>query len=177
MLLMIKWSLFFLFLGIMQVFAVDSYSQQTRLSLNFEKTKLETVLNEIENQTEFYFLYNQDKINVNQTVDVHVKDQKIEAILDQIFKSTGINYAIYDRQIVLTSQETPAPAVGRQPGTAVKGRVTTPDGEAIPGVTVMVKGTSTGTITDADGNYSLSSVTDNATLVFRSSGWFLRKFR
>jgi TonB-linked SusC/RagA family outer membrane protein len=167
---MIKWSLFFLFLGIMQVFAVDSYSQQTRLSLNFEKTKLETVLNEIENQTEFYFLYNQDKINVNQTVDVHVKDQKIEAILDQIFKSTGINYAIYDRQIVLTSQETPAPAVGRQPGTAVKGRVTTPDGEAIPGVTVMVKGTSTGTITDADGNYSLSSVTDNATLVFSFIG-------
>ncbi|MDP2889956.1 MAG: STN domain-containing protein, partial [Bacteroidota bacterium] len=99
---MMKWSLFFFFLSIIQVLAVDSYSQQTRLTLKFNQTSLESVLNEIENKSEFYFLYNQDFVNTKQNVDLDVKSAKIEDVLNSLLKGTDIKYTISDRQIVLT---------------------------------------------------------------------------
>ena len=59
-------TLFCLLLGIIQLFANDSYSQQTRLSLKIDNAKIVDVLNEIENQSEFFFLYNSDDVNVQQ---------------------------------------------------------------------------------------------------------------
>ncbi len=167
---MIRWSLFFFCIGIIQVFAVNTYSQQTRFSMKFEKTKLESVLNEIENQSNYYFLYNQNYIDVDQAVNIQVKDQKIEQVLDQLFKSTGIAYSIYNRQIVLTSREQQNPMVIGQANVTVTGKVTDSSGTPLPGVTVVVTGTTQGTITDADGNYSLHNVPGNVTLVFSFVG-------
>jgi len=87
---MMKWSAFFFCLGIIQSQAVDAYSQQTRFSLKFERTKLVSVLNAIENQSEYYFLYNEDFVDVSKTVDVVVKDMKINEVLDQLLENTGI---------------------------------------------------------------------------------------
>jgi len=80
-----KWSMLFFFLGIIQAFAVDeTYAQKTRLALDFSQAKLENVLNEIENQTEFYFLFNQDVINTDRKVDISVHDGKINEVLDML---------------------------------------------------------------------------------------------
>lgn len=165
-----KWSVFFFCLGIIQSWAVDSYSQQTRFSLKFEGTKLVQVLNAIENQSEFYFLYNENFVDVNRPVNVQVRDQKIDEVLKQVLEGTGISYSIHDRQIVLTQGSDPGISTGAQPARTVRGKVTGSAGDPIPGVSVSVRGTTAGTITDANGSYSISSVPPDATLVFSFVG-------
>jgi len=167
---MIKWSLFFFCLGIIQILANNTYSQQTRFSMKFEKTELENVLNEIENQSDYYFLYNQDYVDVKQLVDIQVKDKKLEEVLKQLFESTGINYSIYNRQIVLTSEGEKGSMPNAQSKVTVNGKVTDSSGTPLPGVSVVVKGTTNGIITDVNGNYTLTKVPSDATLVFSFVG-------
>ncbi len=166
---MIKWSLFLFFLGIIQVFAVDTYSQKTFFSMKFQKVQLEYVLNEIENKSEYYFLYNQDDVDVEQVIDVSVEKQSITQVLDQLLNKRGINYSIQNRQIVLTSvaEDNQLEVVQKN---HVKGRVTDASGVPLPGVTVVVKGTAKGGITDTDGNYSLANVPDEAIIIFSFVG-------
>ncbi|MDP2114304.1 MAG: carboxypeptidase-like regulatory domain-containing protein, partial [Bacteroidota bacterium] len=168
---MMKWSLFFFFLSIIQVLAVDSYSQQTRLTLKFNQVSLESVLNEIENKSEFYFLYNQDFVNTKQNVDLDVKSARIEDVLNSLLKSTEIKYTISDRQIVLTNADNVS-GLNRLSvqQSKISGKVTGTSGEALPGVTVAVKGTSGGTITDNNGNFQLNLPADAKTLVFSFVG-------
>ncbi len=166
-----RWSVFFFFLSIMQVLAVDTYSQQTKLTLKFNQATLESVLNEIENQSEFYFLYNQDFVKTNKTVDLEVKGQKIESVLDALFAGTNIKYTISDRQIVLTTNETESMIGSRMvQQNKVSGKVTGTSGDPLPGVTVAVKGTSVGTVTGGDGSFQLSVPLDAKTLVFSFVG-------
>ena len=169
-----KWSLLFFFLGIIQTFAVDTaYAQKTKLELNFSQAKLENVLNEIENQSEFFFLFNQDQINTSRKVDIQVKDVRIEEVLKDLFAGTDINYTIIDRQIVLTTgsdQTNLVKQIAQQQGHKVSGKVTDITGGSLPGVSVVVKGTTTGVITNNDGNYSISNVPLNAILQFSFIG-------
>ncbi|MGQ8337774.1 TonB-dependent receptor [Sunxiuqinia sp. A32] len=167
---LMKWTLFLFFVGIIQVFANNTYSQQTKFSMSFERTKLEDVLNEIENQSEYYFLYNQDDINVDQSVNIKVKDEKIDDLLMQLFESTDINFSIYNRQIVLTNRGTKDFQFNNQTTNSVTGKVFDSSGLALPGATIVVKGTTNGTITDFDGNYSLPNVAPDAILVFSFVG-------
>lgn len=166
-----RWSVFFFFLSIMQVLAVDTYSQQTKLTLKFNQATLESVLNEIENQSEFYFLYNQDFVKTNRTVDLEVKGQKIESVLDALFAGTNIKYTISDRQIVLTTTETESMIGSRTvQQNKVSGKVTGTSGDPLPGVTVAVKGTSLGTITGGDGSFQINISPDSKVLVFSFVG-------
>ena len=90
-------------LGLTNVMAVSSYSQKARVSLNMTDARLALVLEEIENQSEFYFLYNQKLIDINRKVSLTAREQKIERILDELFSGTDVNYLVFDRQIVLTT--------------------------------------------------------------------------
>jgi TonB-linked SusC/RagA family outer membrane protein len=162
-------------LGMGQVFALGSYAQSTTLSLNFKNANLEEVLAEIEDQSEFFFLYNKDLINVEQKVDVEVQNKKINEILDKLFEGKEIRYFLFDRQIVLSNQYGETGISGQEDITvqqqrAVSGTVTDEGGQPLPGVTVAVKGTTQGTITNADGEYILEDVPDNATLQFSFVG-------
>lgn len=166
-----KLSVFLFFLSIIQVLAIDGYSQQTRLSLKFNKASLERVLDEIENKSEFYFLYNQDIVNTKKVVDLDVKEEKIEEVLNALFLGTNIKYTISDRQIVLTNSENQLGLNGTSgQQKSVSGKATDTTGAPLPGVSVVVKGTTTGTITDFDGNFSLNNFPQNATLLFSFVG-------
>ena len=167
---MVKWSLFFFCLGIIQVFAVDSYSQQAKFSMNFQKTKLESVLNEIENQSDYYFLYNQDYVDVDQLVSIQAKGQNIEELLSRLLESTSIDFSIQNRQIVLTSRDDQNQMISRQSRITVSGRVTDSSGTPLPGVTVVIKGTTQGTITNDDGNYQFAGIPADAVLIFSFVG-------
>ena len=166
-----KLSVFLFFLSIIQVLAIDGYSQQTRLSLKFSKASLERVLDEIENKSEFYFLYNQDIVNTKKVVDLDVKEEKIEEVLNTLFVGTNIKYTISERQIVLTNSENQS-GLNRTSDQqkTVSGKVTDTTGAPLPGVSVVVKGTTTGTITDFDGKFSLNNFPQNATLLFSFVG-------
>lgn len=164
---------FFLFLMAAQVWASDSYSQSTRLTLNMKDTRVLDILGEIEEKSEFYFLFNQKLVDVERKVDVEADQKKIEDILQDLFAGTNVNYLVVNRQIVLTTSSLEIPQAGQaavQQEKAVSGRVTDQGNIPLPGVTVVIKGTSLGTITDADGIYTLTNVPSSATLVFSFVG-------
>ena len=95
---MLRFTLFCFFFSLIQVMALDSYSQQTRLTLNEHDRRLEDVLKTIEDKTEFFFLYNKDLINVDQKVDVKVTNQTIKETMDALLKGTDIHYSVANRQ-------------------------------------------------------------------------------
>jgi TonB-linked SusC/RagA family outer membrane protein len=160
-------AVFLMLLAVLQTLANESYSQKTKLTLEFSSAKLTEVLDEIENQTEFYFLFNEKLVDTNREVNLSMKNQKIEDILTTLFAGTDIVYTITDRKIIL------APSFlteVQQPQHTISGKVRGTSGESLPGVTVSVKGKTQGTVTDANGNYSLSNVSPDAVLVFSFVG-------
>ncbi|GAP68812.1 TonB-linked outer membrane protein, SusC/RagA family [Bacteroidales bacterium 6E] len=164
-----KLTVLLLTFAILSGFASESYSQAARLTLNMEKTTIRDVLKEIESQSEFRFFYS-GEINVEKTANVSVQNKNVMETLDQVFNGTDIRYEIYGRQIaLLAKQETALPAAMQQVR-VVTGKVTDRSGAALPGVTVVVKGTTTGTITDPDGQYSLGSIQSGSVLVFSFIG-------
>ncbi|MBN2635479.1 MAG: secretin and TonB N-terminal domain-containing protein, partial [Prolixibacteraceae bacterium] len=144
-------SIFLLLLGLSQAWAVSSYSQQTRLTLKMNNAKVIDVLDEIEDNSEFYFLFNQKMVNVERKVDIDVKEKTVDKVLNNLFSGTDVNYLIKDRQIVLTTFQ--GGAFSEQSKT-ISGKVTDPGMFPLPGVTVFLKGTSQGTVTNADGDYT-----------------------
>jgi TonB-linked SusC/RagA family outer membrane protein len=105
-------------------------------------------------------------VNVNRKVNAEFNDRKISDILDDMFEDTGIKYEIQNRHIILKKIYD----ASSQGEVKVTGRVTDNDGEPLPGVTIIVKGTSSGTITDLDGMYELTAMSD-ATLQFSFIGF------
>lgn len=145
--------------------AADLYSQTTKLSLEHKNEKVMNLLQSIENQSKYRFFFNEEvKLDFNVSVDL--VDRPIEEVLDKIFENSNIRYEFIGRQIVLTNTTS---NVSKQQKT-VTGRVTDMGGQPLPGVTVLVKGTTTGIITDVDGNYTLMNVPGDAVLLFSFVG-------
>ncbi|MDP2889978.1 MAG: SusC/RagA family TonB-linked outer membrane protein [Bacteroidota bacterium] len=160
-------SLFLILISTFQVLAGASYSQTTRLSLSMKNSTVREVLGQIEDQSNFYFLYNNQLIDVERKVNVEVKNEKIEVILSKIFEAGTVNTLIRDRHIIIT----PADGVSfMQQQKSVSGKVTDNAGLGLPGVTVVVKGTQTGTVTSGDGSFSFAGIPENATLQFSFIG-------
>jgi len=170
-LLKMKLTMLILLIGIVQSFAIEGYAQKTRLNLKMESLSVKQVLNQIEDQSEFFFLYNSKLIDVNRKVDLMVEDGTIDQILNELFVGTHVGYQVIDRQIVLTNTKMNESEIELQQNTLkVTGTVTDQAGNRLPGVTVVVKGTAQGTISDANGQYSLTNVASNAALVFSFIG-------
>ncbi len=165
---MVRFTLFCFFVSIIQVMAVNSYAQMKRITLNANNEKLETVLLRIENESEFFFLYNKDFIDVEQKVNVNAQNETIKSILDEILEGSNISFMIYDRQIVLTNANTGNKMAVQQK--TITGRITDSSGEPLPGVTVIIKGTTQGSVTDLDGKYTISNVPENGILQFSFVG-------
>ncbi|HEY3371587.1 MAG TPA: TonB-dependent receptor [Prolixibacteraceae bacterium] len=161
----------FSFLG---AIASETYSQTTRLSLDLKNSSVGDALKVIENQSEYFFLYSEKIIDVNRKINIDLRESRIEKILDTIFEGTDVTYAVKGRQIVLSSPEAnngevTSPATGQQQR-PVSGKVTDSGGSPLPGVSALIKGTTQGTITDPNGNYSLPNVPVNTILQFSFIG-------
>ena len=167
-----RFTIFIVFFSLTQTFAVELYSQQTKLTLNMSNARVEEVIDKIENSTEFYFLYNKDLIDVDHKVDIRVQEKSINEVLDKMFEDTNISYSIQNRQILLINNKADKTnnAVASQQTKTISGKVKDVSGGALPGVTVLVKGTTNGTTTGVDGTYHLANVPANATLVFSFVG-------
>ena len=162
-------SVFFLLLFVAQTFATEIYSQQTRLTLEMQGAKVIDVLAKIEDQSEFFFLFNQKLVDVDRQVSIDVKDENIDKILNRIFENTNVNYLIKDRQIVLTTSDLYLSGILTQQK-SVSGKVTDSSGTSLPGVSVLVKGTNNGVITDMNGKYAISNIPENAILQYSFVG-------
>lgn len=148
-----------------QSFAVGTYSQTTKLNFELKNTSLKDVLAKIEEQSDYYFLYNSELIDVTKKVDLSIQDQDIKEVLDAIFDDAEVSVTVKERHIILTPVKTVT-----QQEMSVSGVVTDGSGAPLPGVTVIVKGTTMGTITDFYGNYTLVDVPNDGVLVFSFVG-------
>ena len=147
------------------------YSQNKRFNLDLEDVTIKEVLQELEAKSEFTFLYSDSKVNVNKKVDVKSSNETIEEIFDMIFSETNIVYSINDKQVVLSPANTSGlVGTSQQQKRTISGKVTDENGEPIPGVSILVRGTIKGVITDLDGKYALSGVANDAVLLFSFVG-------
>jgi TonB-linked SusC/RagA family outer membrane protein len=160
-------TILFLFVGLMQVSA-SLYSQNTKLNLDFHNTSVLEVLEAIENQSEFRFAYSPKYIDLERKVDLDIKNKSIEQTLSLLFNGTEVNYSINDRHILLFSANEQANPAQQQK--KVSGKVTDSSGATLPGVSVVIKGTTSGVISDMEGKYTLSNVPENAILQFSFVG-------
>lgn len=146
-------SLTLLFLVVLQLSAENSYAQRMRIAISMSNVSVEQVLNKIEETSDYVFLYSDETIQKSRIVSVRSKSGKITDILDDIFKGTDISYTVIDKQIILSkSNKVNQTAKAIQ----IKGTVKDALGEPLIGVSVLVKGTSNGTVTDLDGRFSLN---------------------
>ena len=139
--------------------SANIYSQTTKLSLNVKNQSIKNILYQIENQSDFRFIYESGKINLDRKVSIQVKEQTVETILKQLFENEGITYEITENNLILInpSQTLRKQAVqeSQQAKKKVTGIVKDQNGEPIIGANVVEKGTTNGTVTDVDGKYSL----------------------
>ena len=157
-------------LGTLTVSA-KSWSQQTKIDLQMQNSSVNDILLSIENGSRYLFIYDAGLINTIERKSIDVKGKNIEEVLDQLFKGTNVAYRISDRQVFLYEKSTlPTGSFAEQRQVDIKGQVTDSSGAPLPGVTVVLKGTTQGTITDFDGNYSLSNLPDKAIIVFSFVG-------
>ncbi|WP_319592471.1 TonB-dependent receptor [uncultured Draconibacterium sp.] len=150
-----KITLIFLFISVIGVYAIDSYAQTTKLTMNLNDKTIEEVLSKIESESEFRFFYNEN-VSVEKKVSINIKNKTVFNVLDEILDDTDIKYELKGRQIALYNKgESHAWLSGQQVN--ITGTVTSSEGEPLPGVSVIVKGTSSGTVTDFNGDYQLSA--------------------
>ncbi|MFV0378062.1 MAG: TonB-dependent receptor [Mangrovibacterium sp.] len=172
MLLLMKLTWLLIVFSVLQSFAIDTAGQNAQISVDFKNATIENILQNIEEKSDYYFLYSRSVVDVNKRVDLKAENQKIDEVLAQLFENTGVNYKIEGRQIVLSKDQA---GTQQQLSKTVSGVVASTTGEPIPGATVVVKGTSNGTITDFDGKYTLANVPADAILQFSFVGMKLQE--
>lgn len=167
-----KLTVFFLIMGMGIGYASNSYSQKTRFSLNIKNKSLKEVFNIVEKQSEYIFFYSDNITDVDKKVTVSVKDKTIAEILNDVLVTTGNTYVISDRQIYISKSkkdnvEEAAPQQKAQ--RRITGLIKDKTGEALIGVTIAIKGTTTATMSNMDGTYVID-VPDNTILVYSYVG-------
>ncbi|SKB88339.1 TonB-linked outer membrane protein, SusC/RagA family [Sphingobacterium nematocida] len=148
-------------------------SAQT-VNLTLKKTLLSTAMERISKQTRYDFSYNAEILDIAQPVNITIRNASIEHALEQLFSKQPLTYEIVDRiilvrkkPIALSDKRNIDPAAAQQ---SITGQVTNERAEPIMGVSVKVKGTSAGTLTDENGRFTLK-VDPSSTLVFSSVGF------
>jgi TonB-dependent starch-binding outer membrane protein SusC len=173
--LKMKLTVYLFIISLFQIQA-NTYSQNTKVTLQLEDVTIEKVLKEIESKTEFKILYNDKEIDYNRIVSVNFKKEKVSKILDQLFVNSNVSYELVDKQIVLKKDANLKSNINEDsvsPETQkiqISG-IVSDEGGPLLGVNVIVKGTKTGSVTDFDGNYTIAVENNKAVLVFSYIGY------
>ncbi len=161
----------FMFVALLQVSAI-SYSQTKELTIKGNHLTLEELFEMIESHSEFSFMYNLKQIDLSKEVDVDFNNETVDKILDRVLKGSDITYTVNNRLIVIHKESdiNLIEKLGENQQRGVSGKVTDSSGLALPGVTVVIKGTTQGTVTDIDGKYDLTNIPADAVLQFSFVG-------
>ncbi len=165
--LIMKLLLVFILGFMIQSYAIDVQAQDKRLNVRFENSTLKEVLLKLEDETEFSFIYKDELIGSLNKISGNFRDLKVTDLLNKVLEDTGLTYAIKGRVIVILPNDSPM-EINQQK--TVSGRVNDSSGAPLPGVSVVVKGTTNGTITDSNGNYSIPNVMGNEIMQFSFVG-------
>jgi len=162
----------FLF-GVMQTYAVGSYAQMTRLTINEKEIELGTLFKKIEKDTDFYFFYNDDQIEKNTKVNVNVQNKTITEILDLVLKNTNIAYRVNNKAIILNVRDN---LTIQQQKKQITGTVVDESGIPAIGVSIVEKGTTNGVMTDENGKFSIR-IGESATLTISYLGYIPQEIK
>ena len=152
------------------------------VTITISDATLEKALNRIEHHANVRFAYSRELVRVPEPVSLTAKNEALSSVLDHLLTPLGIKYQVVNGQILLSkpkkqasalpANEKPAAAIEQSADLQIHGTVTgSENNELLPGVSVIVKGTSTGTTTDINGKYQLSVAGEQATLVFSFVGY------
>ncbi len=143
------------------------FSRDSKFELNLNNVTIKDVLREIESQSDITFLYNNSDLDVSKIVSINGLDMEITEVLNKIFGDTNIGYIIKGKQIILINKE----SAQQDSLVTINGKVIDAENNTgLPGVTIVQKGTTTGTISDFSGNYSIT-VAKNSTVSFSYVGY------
>lgn len=144
-----------------------------QISVNLKNVELKKAISKIENEASVNFTYSSQKISAHQKVTLKVKNATLKSVCEQLFIPLKINYKVYDESNIVLTYDPSLGKMGMNDVNAlppVRGQVTDANGEAVIGATVIEKGTTNGTTTDINGNYTLN-VAEGATLVISYTGY------
>lgn len=159
-----------LFLFIAFFFFQTQLSQAQQVSLSNSRLTLRTAFTEIERQTDMSVDYNREIIDVNKTVSIPRKEGSLSEIMTVLLQGTGCTYVVRENHIVISKVQ----ATAQQSRKNVTGIITDQQGEPIIGANIVEKGTTNGTVTDIDGNFTLS-VDNNAVLLISYIGYLTQE--
>jgi TonB-linked SusC/RagA family outer membrane protein len=148
------------------------FSQTTTFSFKLENKQIVEVLKEIEETSRYRFFYVREQVDVERLVSVRAKNAKIEDILNKLFIGLDINYQVMEDHLILLSPEDISfeKAIKTVEKELLAGNINDEFGVPIPGVNVFIKGTTHGTISDSDGNFSISNISKKDILTFSFLG-------
>ncbi len=180
LLLKMKLLTFFLLVVLTQAWGTG-YGQ--KIYLEKKNVRLESALKAIEKQTSYLFLYDKMEVPVNQRVSVSIHNESIEETLDQLFSGLPLSYKIFNKNIVIrkdlskSAAQSAVPPVPEpilpepEPFHTVTGRIVDESGEGLPGVSILIKGTQRGMISDVDGSFTIEVPDETTILVFSFVGY------
>ena len=129
-----------------------AYSQQKKFDIALDNVSVSDVFRYLHEVSQYDFVYDSDAIGQMQTVSVNLQDTDIHSVLENVLAGTSFSYTIEDNVIIIRKQEMPGNPAAPQSKT-IKGVVTDQDGNTLPGVTILIKGTTIGNITDENGEF------------------------
>lgn len=160
---------------IIQSHASNVQAQDKRLNLHFEKNTLKEVLQKLEDETEFSFIYKDELISQENRISGNFRDEKVTDLLTKVLQGSDLTYMIKGRVIVIVPAN--SEVISDQSQKSITGKVTDSTGGGLPGVSAVVKGTTIGTITDTDGKFKLTIPADAKTLTFSFVGMKIQEIQ
>ncbi|WP_158712657.1 TonB-dependent receptor [Parabacteroides pacaensis] len=156
---------FALFICVEGILATEAHSQVTKVTIQGENLSILHILQEIEKQTDYLFVYNKKYIDVNRETSVHANGKTVAELLKELFKNTEVVYAMEGKNIMLL------PKNELQHERTITGIVTDEKGEPVIGANIVEKGTANGTISDANGAFSLNLFNNRSLLLVSYIGY------
>jgi iron complex outermembrane receptor protein len=167
--------IFFIILGGLLRVSASTYSQNFTMSISMKNVEIIEVIKEIERLSDFDFFYKNNDLKIEIKISIDVTNATIEEILDFILENTDLTYSIVDKDIAITkiSQRgnNQNQLIQNFINGEITGIVTDENGETLPGVNIIIEGTTIGTVTNIDGEYVLEVGDFNGNLVFSFMGY------
>lgn len=157
-------SAFCLCFSSLTLMAESAYAQNAKVTINQKNVRIESILNDIESQTDYLFIYKKD-VDVKKLKTISVQNKPVSEILAQLFAESSVTWKTEGNHIILMHGKDPKQAGKSQSRKTLKGQVVDDAGEPVIGATVTEEGTTNGAITDIDGNFTLQVSGDGALLV------------
>lgn len=161
--------------------ANNGYAQKTKVTLSVENSSVRNIIDNIESTTDFRFIYKIKQVDLSRRVSLDLHEVNIEKVLKSLFSTTNTVYKIRGTQIILkqgvrtlkkeTEKEEGEVLNTPEQDNIVTGNIVDEEGTPLPGASILEKGTTNGTQSDFDGNYSISLSNLNTTLVVSYIGF------